>query len=199
MANERLGVDLHESEGKVKQLVEKVEESKAANFYREKLVEIQSHLDRARVQGDFFSACGCVFDSWIDISSYTFMELSQNGQKLISPKYPSSKYKEMPSLWLGKVCGDGIEFFAQNLANQVSLDMIGGNLMSLLVRGASELPDKLLFIQLEDEELLSGLKWSELEEALTSLHRYFMLRNEKVSFPQKEALGPWDMLTPFRS
>ena len=193
--NEKLSAQNREAEKKLDQLTWNIQEQKEEQTFLEKLLTLRTKLMESKIHGDFFTAVGSVFDSWDDISHFSFLELSLNGEKLISPKMASSKYKELPSLFLSKACHDGIEFFAQNLASKVALDVIGGDLMPLLIKGTGEFPEKLAFVQVTNEEILSRFEWGEFEWYLTSLYSYLALQDERLALPRKNVLGPWELLS----
>ena len=195
--NEHTAAKHREAEKTIDRLTDMIDNYKVDHLYRDKFIEVRRLIDGARVHGDFFMACTNIFDNWGDVVNYAFMELSLNGQKLISPNGLSKKYTKLPSLFPGKTCSDGIELFAQNLANQVSLDTMGGNLIPIFVKGTGELPEKILFLQVKDEEMLSHFHWGELERYLTALYHYFILRNKKLTSPkdQENTLGSWDLLS----
>ena len=193
--NEDLASRQRGAEKKIEHLVDNIEDKKAELYYREKFLKVREKIDDSKDHADFFGACATVLDSWEDVVGYACVELSPNYQKLVSPKLVGRKYRELPSLWLAKPCRNGIEFFAQNLANQVCLDVMGGNLMTLLIVGRGDYPDCMVFVQVEDEEFLSHFDWEALERSLISLHYYFCLRNEKFVPTDEKILSPWELLS----
>ena len=82
-----------------------------------------------------------------EVDEFAFLELSFNGQKLLSPVSNNQKFRNIPSLWLGQACINGIELFAQNMATQVAIDVMGGDIVSLHVKGSEGNTDKIIFIK----------------------------------------------------
>ena len=165
-------------------------------FFNSKLNDICNSLEDQRTKSfDLFNACNAVFSSFNEIVKYSFVELSYNGQKLISPDSTSIKYKKIPTLWLGQTSKNGIQNFAQNMANQVSVDLLGGHVMSLMIKGKFELPDKIIFIQSEDEEWLDNFDWNSFERYLSGLNNFFELKNSPVVADRSEIIQPWELMS----
>jgi len=173
-------------DSKLSQIVSKTEELKEKTFYQALQKSIQGRLEAQKQDDDFFIAVSRVLSGVKEVKKFSFLELSPSGQKLISPKFLFDKYVEIPSLWLGKTCEKGVEFFAQNMASQVCLELMGGDLMSLLIKGSKEEADVLLFVQVEGEEFLAQFDWESLERYLCGLYCHFQLRGTSHS---KEGLS----------
>ena len=180
-------------DSKLTHIVAKTEELKEKSFYESYLKSLQGRLEVEKEAEDFQTAVARVFAGVKEMRSFTFLELSPSGQKLISPKFQYDKYVEIPSLWLGKTCTKGIEFFAQNMASQICLEIMGGDLMSLQIRGRTEEPEMMVFIRVEGEEFLANFDWESFERYLSGLYCHFGWRslNEQGS---TQALGQsWDL------
>jgi len=176
-------------------LVKSIESYKEKEFYKNKLRLFYDAFEKNRDADDFFVACENVLSNREEILEFAFLELSHNGQKLMSPSSRSLKFKKIPSLWLGHTCKDGIEFFGQNLACQVSVDIMGGDIISLMIKGKRNLPEKILFVRAVDEEMLNNFSWEDLERYLHGLYAYFELKNNKISTNDKRILESWELLS----
>ncbi|MGZ3807969.1 MAG: hypothetical protein ACXVCE_07785, partial [Bacteriovorax sp.] len=99
--------------------------------YQSMVKRVCLELEEERGEADFFKAVEKVFQGIDEISEFAMMELSFNGQKLISPLSHVPKFRAIPSLWLGQACPHGLELFAQNMATQVAVEIMGGDLVSL--------------------------------------------------------------------
>ena len=194
-SKKKLMIKNKEAEKTIDRLTETLEGHKVNHIYTSKILDLKTAMESSKIHGDFFTACTNVFDNNVDIVSYSFMEVSLNGQKLVSPKSFSKKYKELPSIWPGKDCSDGIAIFAQNLANQVSLDIMGENLIPILIKGTGELPEKMLFLQVKDEDMIVHFNWRELEASLTALYHYFALFNRKLISPKESIIHSWELFS----
>ena len=161
---------------KLSQVIERTEELKEKNFYQSLLKSLQGRLEEEKESEDFQTAVARVFSQVKEMKKFTFLELSPSGQKLVSPQFFFDKYTHIPSLWLGKTCTKGIEFFAQNMASQICLEIMGGELMSLLIRGKNNEPEGMIFVRVESEEFLANFDWESLERYLSGLYCYFNLR-----------------------
>ena len=142
---------------------------------------------------DLYEAVSVVFDSVREINEWGILELNKNGQRLISPVLDNEKFIAIPSLWLGQPCREGIQLFAQDLASQVGVDLMGGELMSLMIRGKYELPDKILLIKCENETFLNNFGWDGLERYLSGLHSSFALRETNAEGSIGKLVNPFEL------
>lgn len=167
-----------------KEQIEKLEmalrEEKQADNYQSMVKSVCMEFEAQRFEVDFFKALERVFQGVDEIDEFSFLELSFNGQKLISPISHVQKFRNIPSLWLGQACTNGIELFAQNMATQVAVDIMGGDLVSLLIRGNNTKPDKMIFIKSKNEIFFNNFDWNMLEAYLNGFYATF--RN-KLSTP----------------
>lgn len=193
-AKAKVAMDEEERLGdKLTHVVERTEQLKEKQFYQSLLKSLQGRFELERDTEDFYVAAARVFSNVKEIRSFTFLELSPSGQKLVSPKFQYDKYTEIPSLWLGKACDKGIEFFAQNMASQICLELMGGELMSLMLRGKKDEPDLMVFLRVESEDFLAKFDWESLERYLSGFYCYFQLKNQGIG-NQTAALGSsWDL------
>ena len=192
--NTALKIAAEKGERQIDQLIERVETDKQLYAYHEKLAELETQIDGLKKSIDFNAAVEALADSWADVREFATFELSNTGQKLVSPKLASRKFREIPSLWLGKTCARGIEFFAQNMASQVVLDLMGGDIMALSVRGVNDNPDRLVFLKVKNDEFMNMFAWDSLERALSGLHLYFEQRDRAEAVNEDGYLSPWDLL-----
>ncbi len=178
---------------KLNLVIEKSEELKEKNFYHNFLKSLEGRFENEKGADDFLTAAARVFATVKEFKRFTFLELSPSGQKLVAPKFIFDKYQDIPSLWLGRTCRDGIEFFAQNMASQVCLEMMGGDLMSLLITGRRGNPDLMIFIQVEGEDFLSNFDWEGFENYLSGAFCYYGWRNQKVEDLSNNRKQSWDL------
>jgi hypothetical protein len=180
-------------EAQMDRVVASTTKLKEKEHYTSLLKSVIGRFELQREQDDFFQAAEVVFGTVQEVSEFACLELSFNGQKLVSPKLFHSKFREVPSLWLGQTCPQGIEFFAQNLASQVCLDLMGGDLMALAVKGKKRHPDRLIFLKVNDQELLEHFDWESLERYLSGLNSYFDSKNDAHFENDKNALNSWEL------
>ena len=189
-------------EQRLEHLVEAAQDSKSEEFCRERLQKVWEVLMGEREQGDFWSALGKSLEVLEEVTAFSVVELSPNGQKLMPPlsgvlgKY--RRYKELPPLWLGKICNSGIEFFARNMVAQVSLDLLGGEQLSLLVEGRSLHPEKIVFVKVDNEEFVQRFDWKRLERYLSDSWCYFFLKSLNGFFDgdaSPSLCHPWEFFS----
>jgi len=160
-----------------KEQIERLEvalrEEVRADNYMSMVKSVCLDFENYRFEADFFKAIEKVFQGIDEIEEFSFLELSFNGQKLLSPVSHLKKFRNIPSLWLGQACTNGIELFAQNMATQVAIDIMGGDLVSLLIRGESSRPDKIIFIKSQNETFFNNFDWNMLEAYLNGFYATF--------------------------
>jgi hypothetical protein len=187
---------LEKMERQISSLLGATENFKEENYYHDLLKSI---LDRFEAQSDvhdFYKVLERAFDSIKEVREWGVLELSQNGQRLVSPEVENGKYKKIPSLWLGQACKVGIQQFAQNMANQIGLDILGGEIMSLMIRGRYELPDKILLVRACDEEFLNKFDWETLESHISGIYCRLLLKERRsVNERESQVLQPWELFS----
>jgi hypothetical protein len=165
------------------------------DHYQSLSKQICLKLDEYRFESDFFIALEKVIQATPEFSEFGMVELSFNGQKLISPISHVRKFRAIPSLWLGQVCKDGIEPFAQNMANQVALEVLGGEIVSLFIKGENGKPEKILFIKTSDELCFSHFDWQLFESFLNGFYTSFKLRLRQNQNSDKKFKSTFDALS----
>jgi hypothetical protein len=144
--------------------------------YRNLATDLIATLEEFRNEADFVNAIEKTFSKVDEFLEYSIVELSLNGQKLISPVLHNKKFRMIPSLWLGQACANGIEIFAQTMATQVAVELMGGELVSLLIKGQKRQPDKMIFIKSKDELFFNAFNWNLLESFLSGLYASYELK-----------------------
>ncbi len=157
----------------IERLEASLREEERADNYQSMVKSVCLEFEKLRSEADFFKSIEKVFHGVEEIEEFAFLELSFNGQKLISPISHLKKFRNIPSLWLGQACTNGIELFAQNMATQVALDVMGGDLVSLLIKGSESKPDKMLFIKSKNETFFNNFDWNMLEAYLNGFYATF--------------------------
>lgn len=160
-----------------KDQIEKLEiallEDKKSDNYQSMVKSVCLEFEKYKDESDFFKALEKVFQGIDEIEEFAYLELSFNGQKLLSPLSHLAKFRAIPSLWLGQACAGSIELFAQNMATQVSLEVMGGDLVSLLIKGTDNKPEKMIFIKAKNEIFFNNFDWNMLEAYLSGFYASF--------------------------
>lgn len=91
-----------------KEQIERLEtalrEEERADNYVSMVKSVCMDFEKYRYEADFFKAVEKVFHGIDEIDEFAFLELSFNGQKLLSPISHIQKFRNIPSLWLGRLC-----------------------------------------------------------------------------------------------
>lgn len=175
-------------------LIEQTENLKEKSYYHRLLNSYCQRIDICE-SDDFFQACAQSLQGFKEVEEFAFLELSSNKQKLISPELVQNKYRKIPALWLGQTCGEGIELFAQNMASQVGVDLMGGELMSLAIRGAKEHPEVMLFVKVKETDMLNLFEWDAFERYLSGLYSFYSLRNSQSVTGPGRWLSAWELMS----
>lgn len=163
--------------------------------YQSMVKSVCLSLEEYRGEADFFRAVEKVFQGIDEIAEFAMMELSFNGQKLISPISHVQKFRAIPSLWLGQACINGIELFAQNMATQVAVDIMGGDLVAILIKGNLARPDKIMFIKAKNELFYNQFDWNMLEAYLNGFYASFRNKLDNEPAPTKKISSAFEAMS----
>lgn len=178
-------------DSKVSGIIQNAQTVKQKESFFNNLKEMVADFERNKTCEDLFQCLSKVFLNRDEIKTFSIYETSKNKQKLISPEVGNLKFKPFPSLWLGQPTEDGIEFFAQNMAIQVAIDLLGGEVVTLLIRGNGSNPERLVFLELNDEEIFSNFDWTFLEVYLAGLNSFYNYRSNKGEEGHNSIISPW--------
>lgn len=163
--------------------------------YQSMVKSVCLQLEELRGESDFFKAVEKVFQGIDEIAEFAMMELSFNGQKLLSPISHVQKFRTIPSLWLGQACPQGIELFAQNMATQVAVEVMGGDLVSLLIKGNLARPDKIMFVKAKNELFYNQFDWNMLEAYLNGFYASFRNKLDSEPAPSKKFTSSFEAMS----
>lgn len=181
-------------EMKVGSLVEGYHEKKESQFFSEYLENICYQFENQLKTKSFHEACESVFNQVAEIKEFGMYELNEKAQKLHAPNLLGGKFHKLPSLWLGQTSQEGIEFFAQNQASQVALDMLGGNIVSLYIYGSRANPEMILYMTSDNEEFLNNMNWKFFEKFMSGLYARKALETANLQQElRKPLLAPWEL------
>lgn len=191
-----------ELEGKVQRMAKRSRQISegAEEFFQfeqdiQKLNQLVDKLGNFGSTDHFSDRVASVFSSWEFCESFSIYELNQTGQKIVSPQINVAKYKSLPSMWLGKVCSDGIELFAQEMAGEVALDEFEKrNLKMIKISGASKGPDMILIGQFK-LDAIKHFPWSMLERELSGSYRSSLLVRKDHRVEGNQFIAFWDALS----
>ena len=165
--------------------------------YRQFMSTLAKDADSLKNKVDFFKAIEVFFDRIQEIDEFAFLELSFNGQKLISPLSSSAKFRMIPNLWLGSQSQNGIEPFAQNMAAQIVTEAMGGDLISLTIKGNNTNPDKMIFVKTRVDAFFQEFDWNLFEEFLNGIYASYLLRSIKDRSSEKRQITTYEALQLF--
>jgi hypothetical protein len=157
-----------------------------------------TEMEEDSTKQDFVVSLLSKMDHWDGIDGFGVYELNQSGQKLVSPETNKRKYHPFPALWLGQTNTNGIEVFAQDMAQQVANDLFEIEPIMIKIHGGTAAPDILLFISFTQERMAS-FPWDVFESSLSSSFRRLKLYRQMPQYssqflPMWEALDNLDRL-----
>jgi hypothetical protein len=169
----------------------KLQEKKAVD---ENLKDFMLKLDELVRTVDFTQAMSMLFEDWNVVDEYCFFELDPFGQKLVSPSLKGVKFKSIPELWLGQTFHGGIKLVAQKMADQVSYDVLGPDVISLKLKGQYELPEFLVYLKVK-EDLRGVLEWPLLENLLSGYYSRFRLQTIATYVEESSLVNNWEFMS----
>lgn len=167
-----------------------------ANF--EFMRNLCAEAEHSASKQDFATALLSKMDQWDMIDGVGLFELNQSGQKLISPEISRKKYHPFPSLWLGQANLNGIEIFAEDMAQQVANDLFETEPVMVRINSASQGAEMLLFVSFKQEQMIK-FPWDVLGSLLSSSLRQLKLHQQMPRYatqfmPMWEAMDNMDRL-----
>jgi DNA-binding NarL/FixJ family response regulator len=201
----KLQRDLKEAEARVQRLQSRsqrlISERSAAEEFRsnfDMIYGICASIEEDSTRQDFTASLLNKLEVWESIEGQGLYELHQNGQKLVSPESPRRNYHPFPSLWLGQTNENGIENFAQDMAQQVANDLFESEPIMIKIHAGGKNPELLLFVSFK-EERMTGFPWDVFESMLSSSYRKVKLNLQAPKYasqflPMWEALDNMDRM-----
>jgi hypothetical protein len=133
--------------------------------------------------------------------SAIFWEKAQGG--IESPQLKSTKYRLLPRIKIGQVMQKGIEFFAQNMAVELALDILGEKFLPLSIRGEHKNPDIIIYLKIKEGQE-NRTSWKIVSSLLSGIYFKILILNEKNKTNKDDAspsyglnvniVHPWEIL-----
>lgn len=196
-ANEILKQRVNLLQTKNGKLVGEIHDYKEREDFDRFLEELVNRVSERSQTDDFDKAILDILCDWQEVQSVGMYELTANCQRLVSSTIKHNKFVQLPALWLGQVCRNGVEFFAENMASNVAMDLIGKggkNVVTLRVHGLQNSAELLFFLRLS-EEYIPNFNWPMLEKMLSSVYRLSLLKKQINNKAEKKNIfTPWEMI-----
>ena len=198
--NIQLKKQVQDLQRKSAKLIGTVHDHKEKNDYHDQIINLVEELETQLPKKTFQQALSHVLDSWELANNFSMYEIAPNHKRLVSEPAMGMKYKALPSLWLGQIAETGIERYAEDMANQVAVDILGNNMATLRIAGAKRGADILLYLKVR-EEVIMTFNWGLLSRLISGVYRRNLLhkQNEKESLKASRAdkmeLNAYELLT----
>lgn len=157
---------LLELENRNIELIENHHQLMANAIYLNKCKEWIQIIMELNKRLDFVEAIADWCEEENDILEVGIVEISDNGQKLISRPLKGKKYSIIPSLWPGSNCSLGMDFMAQSLATQVAVEMFGPDVVPLFLSLQNKVAKIGIFLKVS-KETAQFVPWKWLEQVLS--------------------------------
>jgi hypothetical protein len=154
-------------------------------------LKLTDKMESVMEKTSFTNALASVLDEWSGIEKFSLYELNNKGDRLVSPDFICDKFMGLPSLYLGQANENGIENFAIDMANQVSRDVIGGEIKIIKIKGKHAGADWLLIAEINETEQV-GFSWHLFEMLLSGLYSRSKVGVQEVAMTT-EKMPVWDM------
>ena len=189
----KLKMQLYETRGQLERTVGQIQQLSQQSDYRKLLAQFAHQIDQQCRRQDFLPALAKVVEQFDFIDQYALLELSPNGQKLLSPRLRGSKYRAFPSLWLGREHGvEGIGTYAQGLAHEVAVEYLGSEVMAIGPKLRSDAhPQFLLYLKV-DTDTRQHLDWNLLQLLLNGFYGRSLLRESERAHKSSHFLSQWE-------
>lgn len=175
-------------------LIKKLDEKLEINRYQKMANQLFFEFEKASAHGDFFGSLSKIFQNVPEIVAFSYVELSLDGQKILSPLSDMPKYKALPFFRTQKICHEGIEELEQNISHQMAEGLLKGPFVALYLKGAGRYPDKILYIKTENADFFQEFDWNLLESFLNGLYARSELALKIISKKDKVFESPFSIM-----
>lgn len=155
---------------KLSKIMMQLQDQKKRHYYQANVFNVCKTLNSYRGHGNFYKLCDHFFSQWGVIDSYSILELSDDCRALVSPKVNGKKYLNQSPINLGQKVDHGIDFFSQNMAEQLFTDQWGDKFVSVFIKGRNKNPDKIIYLHIKSIEFLLKFDWEILAISLSGLY-----------------------------
>lgn len=149
-------------------LITDISEFKSREDFNKETMDLVNEIQFKMKNSSFIESAISVFSNWARTINFGCYELNASAQKLVAPVFKRNKYHELPSLWLGQLCKDGITENAQNMSVQVAIDQFGMDVVTLKVNGDKKQPSLLFYFE-ADKNTRENMPWDLFSKLLSGL------------------------------
>ena len=150
-------------------------------FFKEMLFDLVKDIQVNAQNGFFSEVIPAVLDKKDFVLSYSFFELNETKNKLISMDMDGTKKLETPPLWLGHTLVDGIGDHAIAMTQNVLSSLVTNPVVAISLSKDALQTNGLLMLEVKDEVLFS-LDWEVAEIVLNGLYaQTYVKKMERLS------------------
>jgi len=193
--NKNQSLDLSKKDEIINRLYEEHHNLSEKIHYRDltsNLVDKLSAYENNESFYDFISQSLLSFD---EIEKFSLLEISESGQRLVCPMIANVKFQEIPSVWLGKVFKEGVDFYGENMATQVFIDLIGVSQITIPVNGAHSGSDAFISIKIKEsaQNLVENIDWMKVGKKISSVYKSYKLKEKSNYLEKSNELNMWSL------
>lgn len=174
-------LEAKEQENKIIKNLEEHHQLINSSVYSRKIRDWIEMVNNFNSRFDFINSLAKWAEGTKEILQFGILEISDNGQKLISRQLLETKFLAIPSLWPGNNCSNGMDFMAQSLSTQVAVEIFGVEVIPLYIGNEVAVPKIGLFLKVE-AKTAANIPWKWFEDILGlifSRENYKKLKLEK--------------------
>lgn len=149
-------------------LISDISEFKSREDFQKEMMDLVNDIQFKMKNSSFMESAISAFSNWNRVANFGCYELNASAQKLTAPVYKRNKYHELPSLWLGQWCKDGITENAQNMSVQVAIDQFGLDVVTLKITGDKKQPSLLFYFE-TDKNTRDSMPWDLFSKLLSGI------------------------------
>jgi hypothetical protein len=142
-------------------------------------------------ENSFFDIVERVFESWPDITKYSFLALEKNGKKIISPKQKGLKYHYLGEINQGRANLEGIDPSGQKDCFSLVEESFGRGFVALKIKTQKKYPE--ILILLTTKSSLDGFGWENFEKFLSGIFASYKLKENFFETQSKEMINSWEL------
>lgn len=150
-------------------LISDISEFKSREDFQKETMDLVNEIELKMKNSSFIESTITVFSHWNRLTNFGCYELNASAQKLVAPVFKRNKYHELPSLWLGQFCKDGIAENAQNMSVQVAIDQFGLDVITFKIKGDKKKPSLIYYFEL-DKITRDSMPWELFEKLVSGLY-----------------------------
>ncbi len=194
--NLKLKKQVYDLQGKIQSLAESKQGNIRADQFNQILKNTVKNISNKMTKKDFFEAFCEEMESSDFVESYSFVEPTLDGNKVVSPYFSGFKYKVLPSVFVGgEKCKSGIESIGTSLSYQMACDFFERKFVTLSLRlNPRDKSYALVYIQ-TSQEMINDFDWDLFSSQLSGFYAKSLLERVRHQVTDQNYHSPWGLMS----